>query len=83
MPDSARADAERKPKPAVTASTTGIHHPTQPSVWAHDSTSNPSSPAQHSGWQPSTSASAFSQRDEPWPSWAQMEDEAQLPPSGN
>ena len=73
VPDAARTDADHRPKPGITASTTGIHHHAQPSVWAKDSTASPSSPAHHSGWNPSTSDSSFAQRDRPWPTWAQTE----------
>ena len=87
VPDAARTDADHRPKPGITASTTGIHHHAQPSVWAQDSTASPSSPAHHSGWHPSTSESSFAQRDRPWPSWAQTEvqmaEEARQPPGAN
>ena len=83
MPDKARADAERKPKPGVTASTTGIHHPIQPSVWAQDATSSPGTPAQHHFAQPPTSSSSHDQGEEPWPPWGEVAGQTQRPPRAN
>ena len=68
-------DVHRKPIPGVSASTTGMHHPSQPGVWAQDSMSSPSASSQQHLAQASTASSAADQcdRGERWPTWAHVE----------
>ena len=76
VPDNAqhRTDTHQAPTPGASASTTGMHHPSQRGVWAQDSRSSPSTSSQHYFAPASSSTSAPDQYDNGrWPSWSQME----------